>query len=372
VSRLHTHYDNLKVSRDAPDFVIRAAYKTLTQRCHPDKHPGDERAARIMSTINSSYEVLSDPERRADHDAWIVREEVRLARQEPRQPEAVPIPPHWQQPEPVPAESSHTGYKRILARLLGDMIPTMSVLLSTFSRLIMAGLLFGVILLLYWLVPKPTPSPGPKPYQAQMPAQQATSAAISDCRAIPYSYKAGGKDRGSFVYSYVRNGRRHFSSRKPVGCGGGTTAGTAPSSREPSHYFRPSTAPNGRPWPAKAAYIGGYPVDNDDGYSKVTIDNTRNDSDVFVKLVSLDNDVSYPVRQFFIPAQGRFTMNKVSGGRYDIRYRDLDSGGLSRSEAFDVEEMHTANGVQFSDITMTLYKVQDGNFQTYDLADSEF
>ena len=104
----------------------------------------------------------------------------------------------------------------------------------------------------------------------------------------------------------------------------------------------------------------------------MTVDNGQNDSDVFVKLVSLDGDAAYPVRQFFIPAHSRFTMNKVTAGNYDIRYRDLGNGGLSRSEEFDVEETRTADGVQFSELTMTLYKVQDGNFQTYDLADSEF
>ena len=56
-----THYDNLKVARDAPSEVIRAAYRALTQRYHPDRNP-DPEAARIMQIINRAYEVLSDPE----------------------------------------------------------------------------------------------------------------------------------------------------------------------------------------------------------------------------------------------------------------------------------------------------------------------
>jgi DnaJ-class molecular chaperone len=56
-----THYDNLKVSRDAPDIVIRAAYRSLSQRFHPDKNNGDERAVRVMAVINQSYEILIDP-----------------------------------------------------------------------------------------------------------------------------------------------------------------------------------------------------------------------------------------------------------------------------------------------------------------------
>jgi hypothetical protein len=137
-------------------------------------------------------------------------------------------------------------------------------------------------------------------------------------------------------------------------------------------YIRPSTAPNGQPWPRTAAYVVGYQRLHTNGLSTITVDNSRNDSDVFVKLVSLDGPQTYPVRQFFIPAFGNFTLNKVTAGNYDIRYRDLSNGGLSRSEAFSLEEIPTYNGTQFSNTTMTLYKVQNGNMQTYGLSEAEF
>ena len=72
---IHTHYDNLKVSRTAPLEVIRAAYKSLAQKYHPDKNQGDEDAARIMKLINEAYETLSDPIKRAEHDNWIEQQE---------------------------------------------------------------------------------------------------------------------------------------------------------------------------------------------------------------------------------------------------------------------------------------------------------
>lgn len=77
--RIHTHYDNLKVARDAPHAVIRAAYKTLTQQYHPDRNPGDDEAAKIMSLINQAYDVLSHPEKRRQHDAWIREVEMKEA-----------------------------------------------------------------------------------------------------------------------------------------------------------------------------------------------------------------------------------------------------------------------------------------------------
>lgn len=74
---IHTHYDNLKVARNAPDFVIRAAYKALSQQYHPDKHGGSAAAANAMRLINEAYAELSDPARRAAHDAWIAQQEAK-------------------------------------------------------------------------------------------------------------------------------------------------------------------------------------------------------------------------------------------------------------------------------------------------------
>lgn len=86
----------------------------------------------------------------------------------------------------------------------------------------------------------------------------------------------------------------------------------------------------------------------------------------------MEGETAYPVRQFYIPAHSRFTMSEVSAGTYDLRYRDLASGGLSRSEPFEVVERHTNQGIQYSEMTMTLYKVEGGNFDTFDLAEAEF
>ena len=83
MANFHTHYDNLKVTRDAPVSVIRAAYKALCQTYHPDKFPGNpEEADRVIKLVNASYAVLIDPEKRAKHNAWIKEQE---AKQEDKQ-----------------------------------------------------------------------------------------------------------------------------------------------------------------------------------------------------------------------------------------------------------------------------------------------
>ena len=64
------YYATLGVARDAEAVVIRAAYKALSQRYHPDKYPPPERAAahQRMSEINEAFDVLSDPVRRVAYD----------------------------------------------------------------------------------------------------------------------------------------------------------------------------------------------------------------------------------------------------------------------------------------------------------------
>jgi curved DNA-binding protein CbpA len=78
MSNIRTHYDNLKVVRNAPASVIKAAYKALCQTYHPDKFQGsNQEAERVMKLINTSYEVLIDPIKRRLHDDWIKEQETK-------------------------------------------------------------------------------------------------------------------------------------------------------------------------------------------------------------------------------------------------------------------------------------------------------
>lgn len=131
-------------------------------------------------------------------------------------------------------------------------------------------------------------------------------------------------------------------------------------------------APNGEPWPLVAGYVKGYARLRTGGKSQVTIDNSQNDANVYVKLYALDSDQPVAVRQIYIPAQSKYTIVSISPGTYDVRYRDLSTGSLSRSESFDLEEIYTDDGIRYSIMTMTLYKVINGNMQNYPLSESEF
>ena len=67
------HYQRLKVSFDAPPEVIRAAYRALANRLHPDRQGGGGEplgeSHEQMVALNMAYEVLIDPELRREYDA---------------------------------------------------------------------------------------------------------------------------------------------------------------------------------------------------------------------------------------------------------------------------------------------------------------
>lgn len=319
--KVHNHYDNLKVARDAPPEVIRAAYRSLSQKYHPDRNPEDHDATRIMAIINAAFETLSDPERRREHDRWIAATEAAGSTSQEQKAEgrnrAFTVDEAKFRRASASGRSSSYKTGKTFAHVLRDPNVSLAgkashILGYVFRNWIWYGIAGLVVMAVLDDKPR-TPSTSPKPYVA----------APAPARVAPV-------------------------------------------------YARPATAPNGQPWPISSDYVRGYERLHPDGLSSVTVDNTQNDSDVLVKLVSLDGPNAYPVRTFFITARGTFTVNQVTAGKYDVRYRDLRTGGLSRSEPFNLQEIPTHNGTQFSNITMTLYKVRNGNMQTYGLAESEF
>lgn len=66
-----THYSTLKVAVDAPAEVVRAAYRVLAQKYHPDRNPDDPVAAAEMALVNGAYQILSDADLRKQYDMWL-------------------------------------------------------------------------------------------------------------------------------------------------------------------------------------------------------------------------------------------------------------------------------------------------------------
>jgi DnaJ-class molecular chaperone len=82
---MQNYYDVLGVSQNADDFVIKAAYKAIAQRYHPDKFANNAKdaadAEAKMRQLNEAYQVLSDTAKRRDYDHWLSQNQQRNSQQ---------------------------------------------------------------------------------------------------------------------------------------------------------------------------------------------------------------------------------------------------------------------------------------------------
>ena len=61
-------YATLGLDRRCTTVQIRAAYRLLARRHHPDVNEGSPEATARLQALNAAYEILGDPERRREHD----------------------------------------------------------------------------------------------------------------------------------------------------------------------------------------------------------------------------------------------------------------------------------------------------------------
>ena len=61
-------YAVLGVSKDATDDQIKAAFRKLAMKHHPDQNPGNAEAEAKFKEINAAYETLKSPAKKAAHD----------------------------------------------------------------------------------------------------------------------------------------------------------------------------------------------------------------------------------------------------------------------------------------------------------------
>ena len=64
------HYEVLGLPKGASPEDIKAAFRKLASQHHPDRNPDDPQASVRFKELNASYQVLSDPQRRAVYDRF--------------------------------------------------------------------------------------------------------------------------------------------------------------------------------------------------------------------------------------------------------------------------------------------------------------
>jgi hypothetical protein len=309
MAKIHTHYDNLKVARLAPQEVIRAAYKALSQKYHPDKNPGDEKAARIMAILNSAYSILSDPLRRKEHDEWIAAEEWEIEWLESTRSDDghkqrdQPLAHAWE-PRPVDAAPPYRA-SRDPKWWFG--------LSGCFAAGCVAGLLImeQPRVLPVALASVLNGSAGPRPADARTAAthvEPGVDPAI-DSWAVSKAYLPDVPSQPPPDIKALAVTQLQVPARMP----------------DCDTDLHTLVAPNGEHWPAASGYVEGYPVGNQGSEMQVLVDNSGNGSAVFVKIYDLDRRSN--VRHAYVLPRDTLSIEKLAAGKYEVRYQNVDVGG---------------------------------------------
>ena len=64
------YYEILNVERTATDTEIKAAYRKIAIKYHPDRNPGNKEAEEKFKEAAEAYDVLRDPQKRQQYDQF--------------------------------------------------------------------------------------------------------------------------------------------------------------------------------------------------------------------------------------------------------------------------------------------------------------
>ncbi len=341
MSEFRTHYQNLKVTRDAPIEVIKAAYRVIAQKHHPDTNESED-SQRIMTIVNEAWRVLSDPILRAEHDAWIDQQKKgNLKKQEKN----IYTTENFYASEGYKTSSS--GRERLIGK-----IGNLKNIFYFSPLLIWISILLGMFIVGSLIENTRTPKASDTPTTAQKSLKDFEDLVQEQADATPSS------NEKSFVFTPIAETKSNKSAKEKFQ--------DAPANKK-QVKLEPIKLPHG--------YINGEPVLADDGISKFTVDNSQGDLDADVRLYK----EGVQVRAFNVQSGKVFTANDISPGNYKLRYRVFLGGKFRVFEAnklFNItqstEETHEGKTTRFSDVRVTLYKVTNGNMSVKEIDPSKF
>ena len=349
MDRIHTHYDNLKVTRNAPLEVIKAAYRAMAQKYHPDVN-SVQGTEHVMRLVNEAWVVLSDPIKRAEHDEWIKKQEMDfLVKKTPQLTTSAHSKNYF--------SDASEGYKAAAPywrRVINfkNMIfnkrskQPRSVILARAGILIILGsLIFGVVFL-----------------------------DIDSAVENPNKTKLANKQNTADESKSINNRNKEWWNDAPLAEASDVKSVTSPNGKIALDFSKPETlTPSAQR--LNNGYLKGEKQSFSNGLSTFKIDNTNGSHDAEVRLYLGGKQL----RSMYVRVGTAFTAEKLAAGTYKMRYKmkiDDQDRAFQAKDDFVLSQTtnETENGIstRFSRMTVTLYKVKDGNLQTEEIPLTSF
>ena len=122
---------------------------------------------------------------------------------------------------------------------------------------------------------------------------------------------------------------------------------------------------------ADTGYLKGSPPPIAAGLSTFTVDNKSWSSDAIARIY-LNGDKP-AVRQIYIKIGERFTAKDLAPGRYVLRYRFIGSSDTYEADkVFALEEIRDSQGITYSNVSVTLFTVTNGNMKVKRVPNEKF
>lgn len=121
----------------------------------------------------------------------------------------------------------------------------------------------------------------------------------------------------------------------------------------------------------KTGYLKGQSQLASGGLSNFTVDNQQGSGDAVARIYL--NGEKPSVRSMYVKQGETFTAKSLMPGTYVFRYRFIGSDDTYESDnPFALVQTKTEAGTRYSNITVTLFRVKDGNMQTRKVDSSKF
>ena len=106
-----------------------------------------------------------------------------------------------------------------------------------------------------------------------------------------------------------------------------------------------------------SAYVPNQPVEDDDGYHALVIDNSNNENPVYARLWTTGED-AHPIRAFTICEHGSFKMENLPSGTYELRFKMLYEGNDAvdgyKVDGIVLEPKQVEGGVSYPTYTLQI------------------